>query len=320
MACPIRFAGALAQRPALGHGDLRRDQIDAEDLLGDRVLHLQSGVHLQEEHAFPIDQELHRAGADVADGGGSGSGCVVQRGAGGVRQIRRGCLLDDLLVTPLDRAVAVADDPHGAVGVGHDLHLDVPGTRQIGLDEHGLVAEGRAGLGSGRRHLADQVGRVGDDAHAAAAASCRCLDQQREVVGRRGVRVDAQDRHASLGHQLLGPDLGAHLVDGVGVRTDPGQPSRLHLTGEVGVLGQEAVTGMDRIGTGLPGRLRSRGLRADTCLRVRCPGDEQPGPPRARTGRPHPRRSGPPRSPARDRDTCETPAARSPRGWPPGQT
>ena len=37
------------ERPALGDAQLQRDQVDAEDGLGDRVLDLEAGVHLQEE-------------------------------------------------------------------------------------------------------------------------------------------------------------------------------------------------------------------------------------------------------------------------------
>ena len=45
------------------------DQVGAGDHLGDRVLDLQPGVHLQEvELAVGGQDELHRAGAPVVDG------------------------------------------------------------------------------------------------------------------------------------------------------------------------------------------------------------------------------------------------------------
>ncbi len=199
------------------------------------------------------DEELDRAGADVADRLDGSARRVVQDLAHLVADRRRRCLLDDLLVAALDRAVTVADDPARAVGVGHDLHLDVARGRQVGLDEHRGVAERRERLGTGSGELALEVLGVGDDAHAATAATRRCLDQQREV-GLLGLgRVDAEDRHAGLVHQLLGADLVAHRVDRVGRRADPGQPGLGDVAGERGVLRQEAVAGVDRVGAGLEG-------------------------------------------------------------------
>jgi hypothetical protein len=53
------------------HLDLESYQVGAGDGLGDRVLYLQAGVHLQEpEVAGVIAQELDRARAHVADRGG----------------------------------------------------------------------------------------------------------------------------------------------------------------------------------------------------------------------------------------------------------
>ena len=54
---------------------------------------------------------------------------------------RGGRLLDDLLVPTLQRAVALADDQDGAVGVADDLHLDVPAVLDVRLAEDGRVAE-----------------------------------------------------------------------------------------------------------------------------------------------------------------------------------
>ena len=101
-------AGPALGRPRLRfpgrHPQLQLHQVQAENLLGDRVLDLQPGVHLHEEELVrPVaaDDELHRPGPDVADrpgrldrGGAHGLPlCFVQQ--------RRGRLLDDLLVPPL---------------------------------------------------------------------------------------------------------------------------------------------------------------------------------------------------------------------------
>ena len=51
----------------------------------------------------------------------------------------------------LDRALALAERHDAAVGVGEELHLDVPGTLEVALREDGAVAERRLGLAAGRR-------------------------------------------------------------------------------------------------------------------------------------------------------------------------
>jgi len=48
-------------------------------------------------------------------------------------------------------------------------------------------------------------------------------------------------------------DLVTERADGVRRRSDPGQPGVDDSLGELGVLGEEAVAGMDSIGTGLAG-------------------------------------------------------------------
>ena len=57
----------VAERLAVGDAELLAHQVDAGDLLGDRVLDLQAGVDLEErDGAVAADEELAGAGADVA--------------------------------------------------------------------------------------------------------------------------------------------------------------------------------------------------------------------------------------------------------------
>ena len=51
---------------AAGDSDLPFDEVDAGDHLGDRVLDLQAGVHLEEEELAVLIDELDRAGVVVA--------------------------------------------------------------------------------------------------------------------------------------------------------------------------------------------------------------------------------------------------------------
>ena len=100
------------------------------------------------------------------------------------------------------------------------------------------------------------------DAHAAPAAAARGLDDHRiadrprhaldrllRVVGQRAFRA-GHAGHARLDHRLLGRDLVAHDADRLGRRADEGEAALLDALGEVGVLRQEAVAGVDRLGVG----------------------------------------------------------------------
>ena len=84
------------------------------------------------------------------------------------RQPGRGRLLDELLVPPLERAVALAERDHAPGVVAEQLDLDVPRRRDLALQVDRPVAErGRrlARAGDQRRR---QLGRLRDPAHARA--------------------------------------------------------------------------------------------------------------------------------------------------------
>ena len=107
------------------------------------MLDLNPGVHLHEiEVAGAIHQELHGAGALVADGAGCGDGGLAHAPAQfGVDGHARG-FLEQLLVTPLNGAVPLPDMDHVSVAVGQHLHLNVPGPVDELLHVEAGVAEG----------------------------------------------------------------------------------------------------------------------------------------------------------------------------------
>ena len=154
-----------------------------DGLLRHRVLDLQAGVDLEEgDRAVGADEVLDGAGAVVAGLRADRLGRGVDAGALLVGEERRGRLLDQLLVAPLQRAVAGADDDHGAVGVGEHLRLDVPRLVQEPLDEALAAAERRDGLADGGvEQLGDLLDGAGDLQPAAAAAE-RGLDGHRQAV------------------------------------------------------------------------------------------------------------------------------------------
>jgi hypothetical protein len=102
---------------ARGDPQLHLDEIGGVDLLGDRVLHLEAGVHLHEEEleispthpGVPADDELDRPGPGVPDRPRRLDGRGAHRRPLLGREQRRRRLLDDLLVAPLQGALALAE-------------------------------------------------------------------------------------------------------------------------------------------------------------------------------------------------------------------
>ena len=167
------------ERRAGGDLDLLVDDVDAGDHLGDRMLDLDARVHLDEEELAVLVEELDRPGADVAELAHRARDDPADLVA--LRRVEsgRGPLLPDLLVAPLERAVALAEMDSAALTVAEHLKLDVAGLGEVFFEVDGVVAEGglRFELGGG-----DRVGkRVGParDLHAAPAPARRGLDDHR---------------------------------------------------------------------------------------------------------------------------------------------
>ena len=137
-------------------------EVDAGHHLGDRVLDLEAGVHLEEEELAVLVQELDGAGVVVAARLGHLHRGLAHRLAGLVGEARRRALLDELLVAALGRAVALADPHAVAVLVADDLHLDVAGPREVALDVALVAPEALERLATGptRGRRAGLVGAV----------------------------------------------------------------------------------------------------------------------------------------------------------------
>ncbi len=167
------------------------------------------------------------------------------------------------------------------MGVGQDLHLDVPPGLDVLLDEQSVVPEGVARLARGRRGRRGVLVGGADDAHPLAAAPGRRLDQHREGEGRRvGVHgVRRHHRDAGRHRDLAGVVLAAHPLHHLRGRAHQHDTlGRLDRSGELSPLGQEAVAGVDRI---RPGRHRRRDHLLDVEVAVDLHG---------LVGRPHVRR------------------------------
>ena len=149
---------------------------------------------------------------------------------------------------------------HLAVGIRDHLDFDVARLLQIFFHIDGIIAERRFGFGARGGKGERQFGRRARHLHAAPAAAGRRLDQHRIAhlfgelrgfgFGRDGAVRAGHGGNAERFHRLLGRDLVAHQPDVLGLRPDEGDAVRLHDVGEMRVLGQKAVAGMDRIGAG----------------------------------------------------------------------
>ena len=164
---------ARPRQPLAGRrSELLADDVDSGHELGDGVLDLQARVQLDEvEGPVRPEQELEGAGVAVADrvAGALGRGLHLLAPLGRERGRRR--LLDQLLVAPLDRALALAEGEHAALAVSEHLDLDVPRRRDRLLEIQGAVAERGLGLHRGGAVRGREPVRALDEPHALAAAA-----------------------------------------------------------------------------------------------------------------------------------------------------
>ncbi len=173
----------LAERERLAgrDADLLADDVDARHELRDRVLDLEARVHLEEEEALADEQPLDRAGAAVADRARGLDGDRADPLAQRRRDRRPGRLLDELLVAPLDRAVALAEVDDVAVRVREDLHLDVARILEVLLDVDVGVREEALALGRCPLERARALLLRERDVEALAAAAARGLEGDGEA-------------------------------------------------------------------------------------------------------------------------------------------
>ena len=164
----------------------------------------------------------------------------------------------------LHRAVALEQMDAAAVRIREHLELDVPRLGQIFFQEHAIVAEARLRLAPCRAERSVERIVTLDDAHPLAPATGPRLDQNR-VTDRVRLREQARvllvgsvitghDRHSGFGHDRLGLRFRAHRADRRRRRPDEDESGRGNRSREVRVLGQEAVAGMDGLGTARAGR------------------------------------------------------------------
>ena len=256
-------------REGLAGGDaqLRLDEVDVGDFLGDRVLDLDARVHFDEHvlaGALPdrVDQEFDRAGVDVVQRLRELHGVPVQRLPDAFVEVRGRRDLNHLLVAALDGAVALEEVHDVALGVGQDLDLDVARAQDGLLEEHGGVPERGVGFAhGGLQGLRERFAGV-HAAHAAPAAAGNGLGEDREADLVRGgdqfvqvLRGLAGLEHGNTGLAggLEGGDLVARKFQDLRRRADERDAGLLGGPRQARVLGEEAVAGVDGVCSGLLG-------------------------------------------------------------------
>ena len=246
----------VRERPALGDLQLRQHQIQAADLLGHRVLHLQAGVGLDEGEAVAGHQKLHRAGAAVADCPAQTQGGVDQGLAQVFVQVGAGRHLHDLLPPSLNAALPLPQ-MRQPVAVAEQLHFHMAGFGQIFLHIEGGVAEGGLRLGGAAGEGFLKGIRRFHHPHAPSAAASHCLDQDGSAVQavheggglRQSNRPVATLQQGDAATRRQAPRLGFVPQRRERVRRRPhkGDALRLQPRRKLGVLAQKAVARMHRV-------------------------------------------------------------------------
>jgi hypothetical protein len=173
----------LLQCGASSDLDLSRDQINPGDLLGNRMLDLDTGVDLDEVvSVLLVDQELGGSGISVVDRPSKLDG-IGQEGIANVgREVLGRGQLDDFLMSSLNGTITLVEVDDVSVVVSQELDLDMLRLVQESLHEDGSVAKGRLGLGRGPVEGVLQGGLLPDNSHTASTTSIGRLDDDGESV------------------------------------------------------------------------------------------------------------------------------------------
>ena len=173
----------LGERRAVGEPQLGGNQIDACGFLGDRMLDLQARVGFDEVElaAVGVDQELEGPEAAVVECQRHPARCLAQSAADFAVEMGRRRDFQDLLVAPLQRAVALAERRDRAAVVAGDLHLDVTRSDQFLLGVEIAAAERFLGFRTAALHRRPDFLDPTDCPHAAPAAAADGFDDHRRT-------------------------------------------------------------------------------------------------------------------------------------------
>jgi hypothetical protein len=138
-----------SERLAAGDAQLQFDEIEPGDRFGNGMLDLQAGIHFHEiEFAFCVEQKLERAGALISNRLHRGDRDRPHPRPQFRRHRRRRRFLDQFLMPPLHRAIALPEMDGMAEGVADHLDFDVARIENRALQNDGRIAERALRLGS----------------------------------------------------------------------------------------------------------------------------------------------------------------------------
>jgi len=247
---------------SLRKSHLQGHQVDAGDLLGDRVFDLQAWIGLDEDevglHALLVflDEELEGPQALVFHLGSQ----LLGRGENARAQLRRehgaGCNLDHFLKAALQCAVAVAER-HDMDAVSRDLHFDMARAIDESLRIQCIDAKRRHRLGTATGVKLRDLGAGLDDAHAAAPAAAHRLDddshgalfvkESADLLERGAAVRGGHDRDFAFPGELQRCALVTEQRQMLDGRADECDSCFCAGQGEIGSLAEKAVARMNRV-------------------------------------------------------------------------
>ena len=205
------------------------------------MFHLDPGVHLDKiELAIPVQDKFDGAGTGIPDRLRGLYRGLRHRGSLALGKAPRRRLLNHLLVAPLQRAVALTELDHVALGVPEDLEFDVPRGGDQLFQIEGIITERRGRLRPCFLKGALDLIRGKGSPHPAAASARGGLDEHRITDPRRNLRClrrvpdqavgSRNHRNPAALHQRPGTLLVPHLADhlrGWPDERNPGIPAHL---------------------------------------------------------------------------------------------
>ena len=235
------------------------------------MLHLKTRIHLHEikavfaKRARAVDNEFHRACANIIHGlGGIDRGRTHGR-TNGRGHARCRCFLDDFLVATLQRTITLIKVNHAPAAITENLHLDMARIGDEFLDQNTIITETLGRLTLATLQGGEEILRCINLAHALATTPGDSLDEHRvtDFVGRslEPVRIltffviTGCYRNICTFHQSLRLVFQTHRPNGICRRSDKDDVIGSTGFSKLGILGKEAVTRVDRLGASLFGHL-----------------------------------------------------------------
>src|SRR5579883_1503857 len=254
----LGLARTLGDAATGGHMELLANEIETNNLLGHRMLDLNTRIHLHEvKIVVLIEKEFDRTSANIADARGAFHRCRTHSITHLFRNDRRGRLLYQFLVTTLNGALTLVIVNDGTMGIAEDLNLNVAWLIDILLDVDVTIVESRRCLGLRHHHLLREIVHIVNDTHTTASTASHGFDDDRKpnrfgnltrLINILYNAIGAADNgHTCFTHRVLSAGLIPHGLDHIRFGADEDETGSVADIRELGILRQEAISRMDRL-------------------------------------------------------------------------